>query len=110
MAPIIEGDARAILENEFGLRTTESDCQVVRLLCKIVARRAALLAGAMLAALVVHTGGKAVALSGVLFDVNQGLGAEAVETMDKLLGRPVEVLFQERGAEVLGAAINAASI
>ncbi|KAJ2835607.1 hypothetical protein FBU31_001582 [Coemansia sp. 'formosensis'] len=110
MAPIIEGDRGAILDNEFGLRTTEADCQVVRMLCKIVARRAALLAGAMLAALVVHTGGKAVALSGVLFDVNQGLGAEAVDTMEKLLGRPVDVLFQERGAEVLGAAINAASI
>ncbi|KAJ2114222.1 hypothetical protein GGI01_001688 [Coemansia sp. RSA 376] len=113
MAPIIESsrNARAILETEFGVLADESDCQVVRTLCLVVADRAALLAGAMLAALVLKSGSRSVALSGVLFDVNEKLSTDAVNTMRGLLKSvKVEVGFQHRGAEVLGAAINAASI
>ncbi|KAJ2349993.1 hypothetical protein GGH91_000482 [Coemansia sp. RSA 2671] len=110
MAPMVEDrdHVGCILENEFGIATTEADRLVVQALCGIVAGRAALLAGAMLAALV--KGRSAVALSGVLLDVNQKLRAEAVDTMHELLGdADVEVLLQNRGAEALGAAINAAS-
>ncbi|KAJ2443518.1 hexokinase [Coemansia sp. RSA 2424] len=120
MAPIIESEeaAAAILENEFGMATSEADRQIVRALCEIVANRSALLAGAMLAALVLKTrtgdgAPPAVALSGVLFDVNQKLASDAVNTMQSLLAHKssaVEVRFQRRGSEGLGAAINAASI
>ncbi|KAJ2734795.1 hexokinase [Coemansia sp. BCRC 34962] len=110
MAPIVESSDHVggIMENEFGIATTEADRLVVQALCRIVARRAALLAGAMLAALV--KGKRAVALSGALLDVNEKLRMEAVDTMKGLLeDMDVEVLFQHRGAEALGAAINAAS-
>ncbi|KAJ2879689.1 hypothetical protein H4R27_005160 [Coemansia aciculifera] len=115
MAPIIDNrdNAAAILETEFGIVTSEADCLIVRALCDIVANRSALLSGAMLAALALKSGAKSVALSGVLFDVNQKLCDDAVGTMQALLASTkagVEVSFQHRGAEVLGAAINAASI
>ncbi|KAJ1720929.1 hypothetical protein LPJ53_004479, partial [Coemansia erecta] len=78
----------------------------------IVARRASRLAGALLASLVQQQGstGVSVAVGGVLFDVNPGIYADAVETMGVLGGAGSSVVLQGRGADLVGAAVNAASL
>ncbi|KAJ2739813.1 hypothetical protein GGI20_006047 [Coemansia sp. BCRC 34301] len=112
IAPIVEDKemARRILDTEFGVALSDADCIVVKALCKIVAKRSALIVAALVAALVMRAGGMpVVALSGVLVDGNQSLVDEAVAAMQSLVNRDVQVLLQPRGAEVLGAAVMAAS-
>ncbi|KAJ2478061.1 hexokinase [Coemansia sp. RSA 2320] len=121
MASIMESESAvdAIFAAEFGISFVfPADCQLVRALCELVAKRAAQLAAAMLAALVLKTRPcdskpTVVALSGVLFDINQRLYDHSVMVLKSLLADKaalVEIQLHPRGTEVFGAAVNAASI
>ncbi|KAJ1747827.1 hypothetical protein LPJ78_005044, partial [Coemansia sp. RSA 989] len=95
-----------------------ADRLVIRELCEIVATRAARLAGAILAALVLKVADREtsqcikVALNGVLFDINLQLFTKTVDTVKSLLKRrsdaQVEIVFQSRSDDITGAAVNAA--
>ncbi|KAJ1899763.1 hypothetical protein LPJ66_001904 [Kickxella alabastrina] len=126
MAPIMEDcstdlcSVEDIFAAEFNISGISlRDRRTIQRICCLVARRAAKLAGAVLAALVLKAGLKAeepvsVALSGVLFDVNFEIYEMAVDTLKCILMRlqgdgVVGVLLQSRGSDLLGAAVNAAS-
>ncbi|KAJ2357019.1 hexokinase [Coemansia sp. RSA 2618] len=127
MAPIIEdasGDLQtvdAVFAAEFGISCSPADRLIIRTLCEIVATRAARISGAVLAALVLKASAKsstepvAVALGGVLFDVNPRLLDDTVATMKKLLLAntacvQAEIVTQGRGDDLVGAAVNAACV
>ncbi|KAI7823714.1 hypothetical protein BX661DRAFT_186295 [Kickxella alabastrina] len=126
MAPIMEDctadlcSVEDIFAAEFNISGISlRDRRTIQRVCCLVARRAAKLSGAVLAALVLKAGLKAgepvsVALSGVLFDVNFEIYEMAVDTLKCILMRlqgdgVVGVLLQSRGSDLLGAAVNAAS-
>ncbi|KAJ2449591.1 hypothetical protein EV183_004801, partial [Coemansia sp. RSA 2336] len=102
----------------FDIHSSLADRLIIRALCEILAARAARLAGAVLAALVLKAADREtsqcinVALNGVLFDVNLQLFTKTVDAMNGLLKRrsgvQAKVAFQGRGDDVVGAAINAA--
>ncbi|KAJ2368666.1 hypothetical protein H4S01_001458 [Coemansia sp. RSA 2610] len=123
MAPIIEDESAdlvtvdALFAAEFGIRCSPADRLVIRSLCEIVAARAARLSGAVLAALVLKasTDNRVVnvALGGVLFDINQKLLDDTTAAMEQLLQThpkqvQTKVVFQGRGDDLFGAAVNAA--
>ncbi|KAJ2549589.1 hypothetical protein EV175_004387 [Coemansia sp. RSA 1933] len=111
---------------EFGIPTSLSDRKIIRALCDYVASRASRLSGAALAALLVKSSQStvsnrcSVALHGALFDVNQKMYRATVATMQRLVAtaashddkRAIEatVSFQPRFIDLVGAAINAASL
>ncbi|KAJ1898314.1 hexokinase [Kickxella alabastrina] len=126
MAPIMEDcstdlcSVEDIFAAEFNISGISlRDRRTIQRICCLVARRAAKLAGAVLAALVLKAGLKAeepvsVALSGVLFDVNFEIYEMAVDTLKCILMQlqgdgVVGVLLQSRGSDLFGAAVNAAS-
>ncbi|KAJ2784639.1 hexokinase [Coemansia javaensis] len=123
MAPIIEDASpdlsfvAALLATEFGVRSSLADRRAVRALCRIVADRAARLAGALLAALVLKASGHArrdvaVCLTGALLETNEHIRDMAVSTMHALLAQKraatASVHFQPRADDLIGAAVTAA--
>ncbi|KAI9471720.1 hypothetical protein BX667DRAFT_98331 [Coemansia mojavensis] len=124
MAPIMEDTSPdlqmvdALFTTEFDIQSSLADRLVIRELCEIVATRAARLAGAILAALVLKVADREtsqcikVALNGVLFDINLQLFTKTVDTVKSLLKRrsdaQVEIVFQSRSDDITGAAVNAA--
>ncbi|KAJ1857630.1 Hexokinase-3 [Coemansia sp. RSA 1822] len=119
MGPIIDelGAVDAVFAAEFGINCSESDRRIIRTLCSIVMARAARVAGAVLAAVVLKAKADAddsvtVVLSGTVFDANPQMLDDTVREMQCRLPHTVkpEVVVQSPSDELFGAAINAACI
>ncbi|KAJ2146031.1 hexokinase [Coemansia sp. RSA 678] len=114
MGPIIE-DLEAVgnvFAAEFGIRCSPVEGRIVRSLCAIVVGRAARVAGAVLAAVVLKAKADKVVLSGTVFDANPRMLDETVREMQSRLpdGAKTEVVVQSPSDELFGAAVNAACI
>ncbi|KAJ1960763.1 hexokinase [Dipsacomyces acuminosporus] len=105
----------SIFSAEYGIDTALADRQIIRALCEVVANRASRLSGAALAALVLKSSSSAsatsVAISGVLFEMNQKVYENTIATLQSQLlktsSSQVNVQFQHRNSVLLGAAVNA---
>ncbi|KAJ1775363.1 hypothetical protein LPJ77_004049 [Coemansia sp. RSA 2523] len=114
MGPIIEDleAVDAVFAAEFGIQCSPIECRIIRSLCSMVVERAARVAGAVLAAVVLKAKADKVVLSGTVFDANPRMLDETVREMQSRLpnGAKTEVVVQSPSDELFGAAVNAACI
>ncbi|KAJ2501782.1 hexokinase [Coemansia sp. RSA 1972] len=112
MGPIIDNaeTVDAVFAAEFGIKCSESECRIIRTLCSIVMTRAARVAGAVLAAVVLKANADEVVLSGTVFDANPRMLEETVREMQSRLPKGVKTEVQSPSDELFGAAVNAACI